>query len=156
MLGITCGFSIMLLVCSLGLGSMILAWPALHVVLKVAGSGYLVYLAWQLRRMAFKQDDGVNQRPMTFVGAALFQFVNPKAWVMAVTGVAAFMPVVQPIALAIGLFCLVFSLVNLPCVSVWAGAGAALRRYLAEPKWQRLFCAVMVVLTLYSALAIWL
>ena len=156
MLGITVGFGVMLTVCALGLGSLILALPILHTGLKIAGSGYLVYLAWQLRHIAFKSTESVDQRPMTFLAAALFQFANPKAWVMAITGVAAFMPVVSPIALAIALFCLVFCGINLPCVSVWAGAGAALRRYLAEPKWQRLFCVVMVLLTLYSAVAIWL
>ncbi len=156
MLGITSGFALMLIACALGIGSLILAMPTLHVVLRVAGSGYLIYLAWQLRSIAFSQNMTPDQRPMTFFGAAMFQFVNPKAWVMAVTGVAAFMPVVQPIALAIGLFCAVFSAINFPCVGVWAAGGAALRRHLAEPKWQRLFCGVMVVLTLYAALAIWL
>ncbi|GAA4018526.1 LysE family translocator [Actimicrobium antarcticum] len=156
MLGITFGFAVMLALCALGIGSLILAMPTLHVALKVAGSGYLVYLAWQLRSIAFRQRVDENQRPMTFFGAALFQFVNPKAWVMAVTGVAAFLPVVQPVWLSIALFCLVFGAINLPCVSVWAGAGSVLRRFLAEPKWQRVFCVVMVVLTLYSAVAIWL
>jgi threonine/homoserine/homoserine lactone efflux protein len=75
---------------------------------------------------------------------------------MALTGTSAFLPLVQPVWLAIAIFCLVFSLINLPCVSVWAGTGAALRRHLAEPRWQRLFCSVMVVLTAYSALAIWM
>ena len=156
MLGITSGFAVMLTICALGIGSLILAMPTLHIGLKIAGSAYLVYLAWQLRSIAFKQAVSAEQRPMSYFGAALFQFVNPKAWVMAITGVAAFMPIVQPLALAIFLFCLVFSAINLPCVGVWAAGGAALRRYLTEPKWQRLFCAVVVILTLYSAVAIWL
>jgi threonine/homoserine/homoserine lactone efflux protein len=75
---------------------------------------------------------------------------------MAITGVSAFLPVVQPAWFAIALFCLVFCLINLPCVGVWAGAGAVLRRHLSQPKWQRLFCTVMVLLTIYSAAAIWL
>ncbi|MEC5217627.1 threonine/homoserine/homoserine lactone efflux protein [Actimicrobium sp. GrIS 1.19] len=156
LLGITFGFGVMLLVCALGVGALILAVPALHLGMKIAGSGYLIYLAWQLRRIAFKQSVVTDQRPMTFFAAALFQAANPKAWVMAVTGVAAFLPTVQPVALAIGLFCLVFCAINLPCVSVWLAGGSALRHYLTQPKWQRLFCIVMVVLTLYSAAAIWL
>ncbi|MDY7575694.1 LysE family translocator [Actimicrobium sp. CCI2.3] len=156
MLGIAFGFGVMLALCAMGIGSLILAVPALHLGLKVAGSGYLVYLAWQLRRIAFRKDEGEDQRPMSFLGAALFQFANPKAWVMAITGVAAFLPEVQPVALAIALFCLVFCAVNLPCIAVWAGAGSVLRRYLAQPKWQRVFCVVMVVLTLYAAAAIWM
>lgn len=156
MLGITFGFGVMLALCAVGIGSLIVAMPALHVVLKIVGSAYLLYLAWKLRSMGFSQEERHDARPMSFAGAAVFQFVNPKAWVMAVTGVSAFLPVVQPAWFAIALFCLVFCAINLPCVGVWAGAGAALRRYLSQPKWQRLFCAVMVVLTIYSAVAIWL
>lgn len=156
MLGITFGFGVLLALCAAGIGSLILAVPEIHLVLKAMGSAYLVYLAWQLRSMAFRQDEQSSARPMSFLGAALFQFANPKAWVMAVTGASAFLPLVQPVWLAIALFCIVFCAINLPCVSLWAGTGAVLRRYLSDPRWQRLFCVVMVILTLYSAAAIWL
>ncbi|WP_019141635.1 LysE family translocator [Noviherbaspirillum massiliense] len=156
MLGITIGFGVLLALCAAGIGSLILAVPAMHAILKIAGSAYLLYLAWQLRSMAFGQDEGGRARPMSFLGAAAFQFANPKAWIMAVTGASAFLPVVQPVWLSIALFCFVFCLVNLPCISVWAGTGAALRRYLTQSAWQRLFSAVMVLLTVYSAIAIWL
>jgi len=156
MLGITFGFGVLLALCAAGVGKLVLAVPALHLLLKVAGSSYLVYLAWQLRSMAFAQGDGDVARPMSAFNAALFQFANPKAWVMAITGASTFLPVVQPLWLSIAVFCMVFCLVNLPCISLWAGTGAVLRHYLAQPKWQRLFCAVMVGLTLYSAVSIWL
>ncbi|MEC4719652.1 LysE family translocator [Noviherbaspirillum sp. CPCC 100848] len=156
MLGITFGFGVLLALCAAGIGSLILAVPEIHLVLKAMGSAYLVYLAWQLRSMAFRQDEQSSAKPMSFLGAALFQFANPKAWVMAVTGASAFLPLVQPVWLAITLFCIVFCAINLPCVSLWAGTGAVLRRYLSDPRWQRLFCVVMVLLTLYSAAAIWL
>ncbi len=155
MLGITIGFGVLLALCAAGVGQLVMAVPALHLLLKVAGSAYLIYLAWQLRKMAFTQSEAGATRPMSFFSAALFQFANPKAWVMAITGASAFLPVVQPLWLAIAVFCLVFCAVNLPCISLWAGTGAALRRYLAQAKWQRLFCVVMVLLTLYSALSVW-
>ncbi|HEY0845840.1 MAG TPA: LysE family translocator [Noviherbaspirillum sp.] len=156
MLGITFGFGVLLMLCAAGIGSLIMAVPQVHVVLKAAGSAYLLYLAWQLRSMAFRQGETGSAKPMSFLGAALFQFANPKAWVMAITGASAFLPLVQPSWFAIALFCLVFCAINLPCVSVWAGTGAALRRYLTQPVWQRLFCGVMVLLTVYSAIAIWM
>lgn len=156
MLGITVGFGAMLALCAAGIGSLVLAVPAIHVVLKVIGSAYLVYLAWQLRGMAFRPEEQSHARPMSFAGAALFQFANPKAWVMAVTGASAFLPLLQPAWLAVAVFCIVFCAVNLPCIGLWAGTGAVLRRYLSQPRWQRLFCGIMVVLTLYSAVAIWL
>ena len=155
MLGITFGFGVLLALCAAGVGQLVLAAPALHLGLKVAGSAYLIWLAWQLRSMSFAQRDAEG-RPMSLFGAALFQFANPKAWVMAVTGASAFLPVMQPLWFAVAVFCLVFCAINLPCIGVWAGTGAVLRRYLAQPKWQKLFCAAMVVLTLYSAAAIWL
>lgn len=155
MIGINVGFGVLLALCAAGIGSLILAVPAIHLLLKVLGSAYLLYLAWQLRSMAFGKDEQGVARPMSFAGAALFQFANPKAWVMAVTGAAAFLPPTQPVWFSIALFCAVFCAVNLPCIGVWAGIGAALRRYLAQPLWQSLFCGVMVLLTVYSAVAIW-
>jgi threonine/homoserine/homoserine lactone efflux protein len=156
MLGISIGFGVLLAVCAAGIGSLVLAMPQIHVMLKVLGSGYLLYLAWQLRSMVFTQTTQKHARPMSLLGAALFQFANPKAWVMAVTGASAFLPIVQPMWFAIAVFCLVFCAINLPCISLWAGTGAVLRRYLAQEKWQRVFCAVMVALTVYSAVSIWL
>lgn len=155
MLGITFGFGVLLALCAAGIGQLLMAAPAAHLALKVAGSAYLIWLAWQLRSMAFTQTDA-GARPMSLFGAALFQFANPKAWVMAVTGASAFLPVMEPLWFAIAVFCLVFCAINLPCIGLWAGTGAVLRRYLAQPKWQRLFCTVMVLLTLYSAVAIWM
>lgn len=154
-LGVTIGFAILMSICAAGIGSLIIALPMLSSALKVVGSGYLVYLAWQLRSMAFSHIEDERARPMSFFAAVLFQFANPKAWIMGVTGASAFLPLIQPAWFAIVLFGMVFSLVNMPCISIWAGTGAVLRRYLTQQKWQRLFCAIMIALTLYSAWTIW-
>lgn len=156
MLGVVSGFAILLALCAAGIGSLVLALPGADMLLRVAGSAYLLYLAWQLREM--KADDAMTgqAKPMSFGAAALFQFANPKAWIMGITGAAAFLPTLQPVWLAILLFCLVFSLVNLPCLSVWTAAGAALRRYLQDVFWRRVFSVVMVLATVYAAVAIWL
>jgi threonine/homoserine/homoserine lactone efflux protein len=156
MLGVTFGFGVMLVLCAAGIGGLVLALPSIHVILKTLGSAYLLYLAWKLRHMSFKSEVGNNHRPMTFFGAAVFQAANPKAWIMAITSASAFLPPLQPIWLSIAVYCLVYCIINLPCVSVWAGAGSVLRRYLAQPLWQRVFCTVMVLLTIYSAVSIWL
>lgn len=157
MLGITFGFGVLLALCAFGIGAVVIALPQLVLLLKAAGSAYLLYLAWQLRGMRVAGPAGEAARPMSFQAAAMFQFANPKAWVMAVTGASAFMPMLHnyPVWLGILLYCLVFSAINLPCVSVWAGAGAVLRRYLEQPLWRTVFAVTMILLTLYSALAIW-
>lgn len=154
MLGVTFGFGVMLALCAAGIGGLILAVPAMHAVLKILGSGYLLYLAWQLRRTAFSQDERTDAKPMSFLGATAFQFINPKVWIMAITGASAFLPLAQPAWLAIALFCAVFCAINFPCISLWAGSGAALGRYLTQTLGQRLFCTVMVLLTVYSAVAV--
>ncbi|MFJ3045290.1 LysE family translocator [Herbaspirillum chlorophenolicum] len=157
MLGITFGFGVLLALCAFGIGALVIAVPGLTFILKLLGSAYLLYLAWQLRDMHVAGGAGAAARPMSFWGAAAFQFANPKAWVMAITGASAFMPMLhnRPVWLAILLYCFIFCAINLPCVSVWAGAGAVLRRYLDQPLWRTVFAATMVLLTLYSALAIW-
>jgi threonine/homoserine/homoserine lactone efflux protein len=155
-LGVVAGCGLMFALCAAGIGSMVAAVPAIHIALKAIGSAYLLYLAWRLRKISFSPDDDRHARPMSFIGAAAFQYVNPKAWVMSISGAAAFLPDVQPFAFAVALFCLVYCGIGLPCISVWAGTGAALRRCLAQPKWRRLFSAVMVLLTVYSAAAIWM
>lgn len=156
MLGIVSGFAVLLALCAAGIGSLVLALPAADTLLRVAGSTYLLYLAWQLRAMKAEEVNDGQARPMSFGAAALFQFANPKAWVMGITGASAFLPSLQPVWLAVLIFCLVFSLVNLPCLSVWTAAGAVLRRYLQDETWRRVFSAVMVLATLYAAAAIWL
>ena len=157
MLGVTAGFGLLAALCAIGMGGVLLALPGIALVLKVLGSAYLVWLAWQLCRMRIGAAASAGARPMSFWGAAAFQFANPKAWVMGITGAAAFMPMLHnlPVPLGILLYCLVFCAINLPCVSLWAGAGAALRRYLERPLWAAAFAVCMVGATLYSALAIW-
>src|SRR6185369_13568201 len=86
-------------------------------------------------------DDDETATPLSFAGAALFQLVNPKAWVMAVTGAALFTPNLQPYLLAVSLLSAVFAGVNLPCISAWALLGAGLRRFLTVPLWRRVFSA---------------
>jgi len=156
MLGVTIGFGVLLAICAAGIGTLVMAVPAMQTVLKVAGSGYLLYLAWQMRAMSFEREAEQAHHPMGFMAAAIFQFANPKAWIMAITGGSAFLPHMAPVSLAIAVYCLVFCAVNLPCISVWAGAGALLRRFLSKPFWQKVFTATMILLTAYSALAIWL
>jgi threonine/homoserine/homoserine lactone efflux protein len=156
LLGVSAGFAVLAALCALGLGAFILAMPAAHLVLKGLGSAYLLYFAWQLRAISLDGRAADGAAPMSFSAAALFQFANPKAWVMAVTGAAAFMPASQPLASAALLLSAVFAGVNLPCIALWAALGAWLRRYLTDVLWRRVLSATLVALTAYSALAIWL
>ena len=156
LLGISVGMLVMLALCAVGVGSLIVAVPHLYLLLKVFGSAYLLYLAWRLRHMAFREEGDAAAKPWSFLNAATFQFANPKAWIISVTGASTFLPHTQPIGTSTVVFCLVFCAVNLPCTTIWTGAGAGLRRYLRQRRWRNLFCGVMIFLTVYSAIVIWL
>lgn len=155
MLGISAGFLSLLLGVGLGLGAVLTAFPALHLLLKIAGGAYLLYLAWRIA-MSRSMSKGAEARgrPMTFLEAAAFQWVNPKAWVMAVTAMAFY---VNPQAayLSVILIGVAFTAVNLPSVSVWAGFGMALRGFLADPvrlKWFNIAMGLLLAATLWPML----
>ena len=160
-LGICGGFTFMLCAVGLGLHTLLADHPALYDILRYAGSAYLIWMAWRLataNASPAAQDDNTPHgaaRPLGVLGAAAFQWVNPKAWVMAVTAMSAYLPArAQPTdVLAIALL---FGLINLPCVACWAGGGAALRRFLQDPLRLRIFnisMALALLASLYPMLA---
>ncbi len=158
MLGIGVGFLSLLLGVGFGLGAVLSAYPALHTALKIAGGAYLLYLAWRIamaRSMGRAKEAEGEARPMTFLEAAAFQWVNPKAWVMAITAMAVYTSPQAPF-LSVTLVALAFAIVNVPCVSVWAGFGVALRGFLADPvrlKWFNIVMGLLLVASLWPMLA---
>lgn len=152
MLGVGIGFFVMLLAVGFGLGAVFTAFPALHLVLKVLGSAYLLYLAWRIATTRSLAKEGkAGTVPMTFLEAAAFQWVNPKAWVMALSAMAIYTNPDRPF-LSIWIVAAAFALVNLPSVSSWAGFGTALRGFLSDPvrlKWFNIAMGVLLVLTLW-------
>jgi threonine/homoserine/homoserine lactone efflux protein len=155
MLGIGGGFLSLLLGVGFGLGALLTAFPSLHLALKVAGGVYLLYLAW---RIAMSRSIGSGRegegRPMSFLEAAAFQWVNPKAWVMAVSAMAVYTNPASPF-LSVLIIAAAFAAVNLPSVSVWAGFGTALRGFLADPerlKWFNICMGLLLVASLWPML----
>ena len=154
-LGICGGFTFMLSAVGLGLHTLLAEHPALYDVLRYAGAAYLVWMAWRLATASAAPtapDEGSpdsEARPLGVLGAAAFQWVNPKAWVMAVTAMSTYLPArAQPLdVLALALL---FGVINLPCVACWAGGGAALRRFLQDPLRLRIFNISMALALLAS------
>src|SRR3546814_764664 len=151
MLGVNLGFTLMLVLVGLGLGTLFQQLPWLYTVLKYAGALYLLYLAWKIAMAGPLEGGRQRGRPFTFLQAALFQWVNPKAWVMAVGVIATYTPQAGfywNLALAAAVCCLV----NLPSISAWAAFGTALQRLLHRPLAIRMFnvgMAVLLVASLY-------
>lgn len=156
MLGISVGFSALLVACGLGLGALMTGVPATALALKLLGTGYLLYLSWRMRRAFSVESNQSLARPMSFVEASLFQFVNPKGWLAALTGVAVFLPGQEIRWAGIALFVAVFLVVGFPCIATWAALGTAVRRLIARRGWSSALSAVVMLLMGYTIIAIWL
>ena len=137
-LGILLGGFVLTLACCLGLGQLFLAWPLAQQVLRIGGALYLLFLAWKLSGASMAQG-GALPRPLGFAHGALFQFVNPKNWLKAVTLASVFMPAGLPPLQAALLVCLVSTLMGFPAISMYALFGVAIRRHLERPAVQRAF-----------------
>lgn len=154
MLGVGLGFTLMVALVGLGLAGIFTRVPVLLTAMKWLGAAYMVYLAVKLARAAPVKAGAATGRPMTFLQAAAFQWVNPKAWVMALTAVATYTTPDDYIR-TVGLVALVFGAVNLPCISSWVLFGTVLRQVLQRPLVLRAFNLVMAALliaSLYPAL----
>ena len=139
-LGISGGLGFMVLAMGLGLGGVFRAYPVLHEILKWIGAAYMLWLAWKIATSSTVTDRSLG-KPMTFLQAAAFQWVNPKAWMMAVAAYSTYLParsVAGVVAVA-----LLFALVNLPCLSTWTLLGSQLRGWMAVGRRQRLFNLTM-------------
>lgn len=149
MLGISIGFGLMLSALGLGLNAVLTEWPLVYTVLRFACIAYLLLLAWRLATAGSLSLDGrAAAQPMGFWAAAAFQWVNPKAWVMALSALTTY---AQAGSLqAVGWTALVCMAVNLPSIATWALCGSQLRHWLSDPKRQRLFNRVMAALLVLS------
>jgi len=148
--GIAIGISFMVAATGLGLGAIFVAWPVLQTILKYAGIAYLIYLAYVIAMSGPVTPGQDNQAaPMTFWGAALFQWVNVKGWVMVIGIITAYSAVASfPWNIAVQA-ALMFVMGALSSVA-WALFGSSLRPVLTSPRAVRAFNVVMAVLLLAS------
>ena len=150
MLGVGLGFTFMVILVGIGLVQVFDAYPPSYDVLKVVSVIYLCYLAWKIAKAAPLQESDEAGTPITFFQAALFQWVNPKAWAMALTAISVYAP--SQSLEAVALVAMIFGAVNLPSVSSWTVLGQQMRRVLTKPIRLRIFnvtMAVMLVASLY-------
>jgi threonine/homoserine/homoserine lactone efflux protein len=149
MLGVALGFTLMVLLVGVGLVQVFDAFPVSYLLLKVVSILYLLYLAWKIGTAGPAHGAGNKEgSPFTFVQAALFQWVNPKAWTMALTAVSVYSPS-QDVA-AMAFVAAVFGTINLPCISLWTTMGLQLQRILTSEKRLRAFNMTMALLLVGS------
>lgn len=144
LLGISFGFGVELLAVCAGLGAIFNRWPELQTVLRWVGAAYLLYLGVKLLGSGPASSRKAS-RPVTFLEAAIFQFLNPKAWVMTITAATLFLPHELSMFAAGAYMLLIMVIMNMPCIAVWALFGSSLRRFLEHPPSRLGFNAAMAV-----------
>lgn len=156
MFGISIGFMVLVIAVGLGLGQLFEQWPLLYTVLRYAGAAYLLYLAWKIAGAgAPESKQNAAAKPFSFLQAAAFQWVNPKAWVMAIGAITTYTPH-ENFSLNVLMIAALFALVNCPSVGLWTMAGSLLRNWLSNPRVLRGFniaMALLLVASLYPIFA---
>lgn len=156
MAGIAFGVLTILALVGLGLGHLLESNPRLYTALKIASLVYLAWLAWKIATSgppATTDDTKSQAHPLSALEAALFQWVNPKAWAMVVTAATAFAVPDNYLPSLLAMGC-VFTAINLPSAAVWIAAGTLVRGLLEEPGRLRAFNVTMAILLLASSLPI--
>jgi threonine/homoserine/homoserine lactone efflux protein len=155
MLGIVGGLSVMALLVGLGLMALFDALPALNLVLKAASVCYLLWLALKIATAAPMSERDADSRPMTFLQAAAFQWVNPKAWAMCLSAITLYAP--DRTLLSVAIVAGAFAVVCFPAISVWAWLGTVVRQWLSNATRLKVFnitMAALLVASLYPVLGL--
>lgn len=156
MLGISLGFMLLVMAVGFGLGQLFEQLPMFYTVLRYLGAAYLLYLAWKIANAgAPDSQNGQRGKPFSFLQAAAFQWINPKAWVMAIGAITTYTPQ-ENFVVNVLLIAALFALVNCPSVGLWTVAGSLLRNWLNNPRVLRCFnvgMALLLVASLYPILA---
>ncbi|MEX0280014.1 MAG: LysE family translocator [Arenibacterium sp.] len=155
MFGISIGHMIMVALMGAGLAQVFSLYPPLQLALKTGAVIYMAWLAWKIANAAAPKPGQAGGRPLTFLQAAGFQWVNPKAWMMAITAITAYTPV-QTIA-TVTIVCLVFAGINLPSVGSWTILGQKMTVLLtsrARLVWFNRTMAVLLLASLYPVLQV--
>lgn len=139
--GIQAGVFLQTMLMCAGLGSVFIAYPTVQDVLRVSGALYLLFLAWKLSGASV--DGAKPAKAVSFTQAAVFQALNPKSWLKAVTVASVFMPPGQNTFNSALLVSLIGVLVGAPCNLMWAMFGMSIRRLLQDPRMRRLFNLTM-------------
>jgi len=144
MLGICFGFGLMLFLVTAGIGTAFIENASLMLGLKVVGIAVLVWLAWRIAT-AGRAKAGERERPIGFFAAVAFQWVNPKAWLIAAGSMSYLQPDIAPVWQA-AFFGLTFAVLGTPCMLLWLAFGAAMQYVLRTDRALRAFNIAMGLL----------
>ena len=155
MLGVASGFTLMVVLVGLGIMQLFDMFPITYHILKMVSVSYLLYLAYKIATSSnASKDKSADAKPMTFLQAVMFQWVNPKAWTMALTAISVYAP--SKSAMAVLMVAGVFGAVNLPCISGWTVLGQKIQSLLTNNKRLRIFNYTMAGLLVTSMYPVFL
>ena len=146
--GIPTGHGIQLALVCLGLGSLFNQFPILLDILRYFGAAYILYLAYKMFGSLNITSAEEKSRPLKYYEAILFQFVNPKAWVICITAVSLFYPENESLIIGTVFMVIMSTIINIPSISVWAFGGSIIRYYLGNKKLKKIiewFLAIFLV-----------
>jgi threonine/homoserine/homoserine lactone efflux protein len=153
--GTALGIGSLALAVAAGLGALVTAIPEVELVMKVAGSAYLLYLAWQIAgARVFVRADVV--RPLGLLQAAAFQAINPKAWIFALGAITTFRPAELPIMAGSILVAVTMMIVVIPTAALWAGGGGVLNRFIAGERSLRMVSLGLAALLAATVAYVWI
>ena len=148
--GIDIGFPLMLVAIGLGIAELFDAFPTLFIVMKLIGVLYLSYLAFKIATTPVQSFEQVKAKPLSFIQAALFQWVNPKAWIMCVGAVVTYASAGEDYFGQVLFIALIFFLFGAPCTVAWLSFGSSLKQVLCKPTYLKFFNISMASLLLAS------
>jgi threonine/homoserine/homoserine lactone efflux protein len=155
LLGIAVGFAGMVAAVGFGAGELFKVIPHLHDILRVVATLYLLYLAWKIAHSTplegASSEAASDRKPFSFLQAAAFQWVNPKAWVMAIGAISTY-ALPEAFSVSVIVIALSFLIVGSPCIACWAAFGSLMRRLMSDPRRVRQINFGMAALLVASAL----
>ncbi len=150
-LGINFGFPVMVICVGLGVGKLFEVFPFVYTTLKVVGISYLIWMAWHIANTKGSlTTENKKDKPFTFLQAALFQWINPKAWVMAITSTAAFITDHQIAFFQVMIISCIFFFCAILSTNSWALGGVMLRRFIQNERFIQIFNIAMAILIVGS------
>ena len=149
-LGICLGFPMMVILIGLGFGFIFDSFPFIHLFIRIIGITYLLFLSWKIANSSPNSLESYEAKPFSFLQAIAFQWINPKAWVMATGSVAAFTTSSSVIFMQILLIAFTFMIAAFPCTGIWLFFGATLKKIFTNPSYQKSFNIIMASLLFLS------
>jgi len=151
--GIPFGHTIQISLVCFGLGSLFLKYPIIQFYLKWLCFFYLIFLGWKILG-SFSNNEKESGRPLKFYEAALFQFINPKAWVVALTAATAFFPIAENFYIATAFVAGTAPFICFPSICIWAIFGSSIKSIIKDAKVKKIVEYLLAILLLLTAIII--